>query len=130
MASKWEVLEYLRVQGRPVEGKEIVNFFWTHGGTTGLTKTLQDLLRERLIKKLKLVVTEYKDLLGLPVKDFVETNENLKKKGAWYALTERAFGLLRNAGIRSFYDHPKAKYTRWRMRIRTNPIYKRDFVQL
>lgn len=124
MASKFEVLEYIRVYGPYVPMKKISDVF----GSTG-RRAIMKLQKQGYVKKYKKKTIESD---GVLVSDRVEYEEVDKGHGGlkiYLSLTERAENWLESKNAESFYDLPSAMNANSRL-IRSRGRTLRDIEDL
>jgi hypothetical protein len=126
VVSKWEVLEYLRRNGK-TRVIDLVKFFERHTGTTGVQNRIAVLVKQGWVKKYHGEVVGYHPLMKYPLHELYPAKFPKQGKPTWVGLTDAARKMLRVWGVRTFYELPMAKERESKMKRRKNERYRRIF---
>ena len=131
MATKFEILEFLRISPHPVQRKVIIEELSARTGLrgAGIPDILKRLHRRGYLRKLWRKV-EVSKIPG--VEDRIIYTPVTKKRyrtPVYYELSEKALNLLKKHNVNSFYDIPTAKRYEQKMLSRGNPKWARGFVR-
>lgn len=129
MTSKFEVLEFLRVNGE-TRLKDIEEAFkWKDN--PGTARRAVYILRDQgLVKGRRHFSKEEPTALGFERKLKKDVKDHRKGKPVWYKLTDRAWNWLKDKDVESFLDLPSARRRERKMMKRDSEKYKRTFVKI
>lgn len=104
MASKYEVLEYIRVYGPYVPMKKLISIFGKQVGNI-----LNKLKERKKVKKYVKKKTESDNVLISDQVEYEEINTTPPGVRIYLSLADEAYDWLERKGVESFYDLPSAQ---------------------
>lgn len=118
MASKWEVLEYLRRRGGYHQVKEVKDYIEGKGGNSGVRLVIKRLTEKGVVNKYFRKVKRSSEM-DVPDKVmYKKTDKGRGSKQVYIKLSEDAYNILDYYDVDSFYDIPGAKESNIKMMIR------------